>query len=269
MRSDPRIGLAIALAVAAIALLWLLVGWLAADAIWTVVGSGSHAITLLAIFLLLVGLAVALLFRRFWRVKSDLLSGRNVIAQWVVDGEAFKAFASVAEPRERAEKRGALMLMGFFVAVIFGAFALFDPQVALPMLAMAALLVLILAAAYVMGRRQLEPGSGEVIVGTDGALVNDVLHVWGAFPAWLANVELEPGPGPILTISYAVLVRFGPRYVSVMMPVPPGKIGLAEEVERRLRHRVGKARRRTAKRVGPATGSHGQTHRKGGRAAKD
>lgn len=269
MKSDPRIGLAVSLAVAAIALLWLLVTWLAADAIWTVVGFGSHAITLLAIFLLLVGLAAALLFRRFWRVKSDLLSGRNVIARWVVDGDAFKAFASVAEPRERAEKRGALMLMGLFVAVIFGAFALFSPQIALPMLAMAALLVLILVAAYVMGKRQPEHGSGEVIVGTDGALVSDVLHVWGAFPAWLADAELEPGPVPILTISYGALVRFGPRYVSVMMPVPLGKIGLAEEVERRLRHRVGKPRRRAAKRVDPATGSRGHTHPKGGPAAGD
>ncbi|MHB1101400.1 MAG: hypothetical protein ACYC0C_01190 [Devosia sp.] len=279
MRSDPRIGLSVSLAVAAAALLWLAARGLAADTIWNALGYASHAITLLSIFLLLAGLAVALLFHRFWRVRSDLLSGRNVIARWTADRDAFEAFAGVAEARDRAEKRGALMLMFFFITVIFGGFALFNPEVALPMLTMAALLALLLTGAYFMGnrirRRQLEPASGEIIVGTEGLLVNDVLHVWGVFLAWLSDVELEPGTNPVLTITYAFLARYGPQYVTVMLPVPPGGIGVAEEVERRLRERLHRPRRRASKRVDKAGGtglairSHEPAHPKGGPAPRD
>ncbi|MDP1732504.1 MAG: hypothetical protein Q8L54_15295 [Devosia sp.] len=274
MRSDPRIGLTVSLAVAAAALLWLAARWLAADAIWNALGDTSHAVTLLCIFLLLTGLAVALLFHRFGRVRSDLLNGRNVFARWTVDPDAFKAYAGVAEARDRAEKRGTLMLMFFFIAVIFGGFALFNPEVALPMLTMAALLALLLTGAHFMGnrirRRQLEPASGEIIVGTDGLLVNDVLHVWGVFLAWLSDVELESGTNPVLTITYAFLARYGPQYVTVMLPVPQGGIGVAEEVERRLRERLGRPpRRRASKGAGPATGSHEPAHPKGGPAATD
>ena len=51
MRSDPRIGLMVSLLICAAAALWLVGQWLAADAVWDalwpVLGYGTHAITLL------------------------------------------------------------------------------------------------------------------------------------------------------------------------------------------------------------------------------
>ncbi len=243
MKSDPRIGMMVSLAIAAAALLWFIAIAFAGEDIQDALGDLAHVITFVSIILLLAGLAVALLFRRYWRVKSDLLAGRNVIARWVVDPESFKSFAVVADSRDRADKRGALMLMFFFIAVIFGGFILFDPEVAVPMLAVAGALALVLTGAYLWSnrirRKQLEPTSREVIVGNDGLLVNDVLHVWGVFMSWLAGVELERGQRPILTITYAYLARFGPQYITVPLPVPPGEIERAEEVERSLGERLG------------------------------
>ena len=255
MKSDPRIGLVVSLAIAAAALLWLIAMGFAGEDIQDALGDLAHVITFLSIFLLITGIAVSFLFRRYWRVRSDLLAGRNVIERWVVDPEAFKAFATVADTRDRADKRGALMLMFFFIVVIFGGFILFDPEVALPMLGVAAALALVLTGAYFWSnrirRKQLEPTSREVIVGNDGLLVNDVLHVWGVFMSWLAGVELERGARPILTITYAYLARYGPQYVSVPLPVPPGEIARAEEVERRLGGRLeASPRRRAARRAG-------------------
>lgn len=230
--------MAVALVVAAMALGWLLGQWLAGDAVFAALGYATHAITLLSIFALIAGLAVALLFRRFATVRSDLLAGRNVVARWSVDAEVYTAFAARAIAADRADKRGALLAVLFFVAVIFGLFALFDPEAAPAMLGMAVVVGLLMVAAYLLGgrvmRRQLEPASREVIVGTDGLLVNGVLHVWSAFLTWLADASLTAGPPASLVITYAYLARFGPQFVSVMLPVPPEAVHLAEAVVARL-----------------------------------
>lgn len=255
MRSDPRIGMAVALAVAAIALGWLLGQWLAGDTVFAALGDATHAITLLSIFALIAGLAVALLFRRFATVRADLLAGRNVIARWRVDAEAYSAFAARAVAADRADKRGALVLVLFFIAVIFGLFALFDPEAAPAMLGMAVVVAVLMVAAYLLGgrvmRRQLEPASREVIVGTGGLLVNGVLHVWSAFLTWLADASLTLGPPASLVITYAYLARFGPQFVSVMLPVPAEAVPLAETVVARLAPQ--RASRRRAVRDGAKT----------------
>jgi hypothetical protein len=127
MRSDPRVGAMVSLGLAGIAALWLLAQVVASDALFDVLGSNVHPITFLSIFVLVSGLAVALLFRSYGRVKADLLAGRNVLARWTVDPATFKTVGAAAEERERGEKRGALYLIFFFVAVIFGGFVLYDP----------------------------------------------------------------------------------------------------------------------------------------------
>jgi hypothetical protein len=177
-------------------------------------------------------------------VKADLLVGRNVIARWTVDPASFKKFSPVAEARDRAEKRGALYLIFFFVFVIFGGIALMDPEVAFPMLATGAALALIVTIAFWFGnrirKRHLQLRSGEIIVGTQGLLVNDVLHVWSVFLSWLVGAEIEKGPPPILTITYAFWGRYGPQYVGVMLPIGPGQMALARSVEERLQQALGK-----------------------------
>src|SRR5690606_12097315 len=145
---------------------------------------------------------VALLFLRFSRVRADLLAGRNVVARWHVTAEQLAAFAGTAIDRDRADKRGALLLIAGLVVVIFGAFAVFDPEVAPMMLGIAALVLVAVGVAYLISGRvargQLRYRSGDVIVGRDGLLVNDALHVWGIPLSWLAGTRLEPG---IMTVT--------------------------------------------------------------------
>lgn len=249
MLSDPRIGLAFSLLICAAAALWLLAQWFASDALWDLLwpylGYGIHAITFLSIFAVIACLLVALLFYRYARVKADLLAGRNVIARWTVDPASFKSFSAVAEARDRAEKRGALYVIFFFVVLIFGGIALIDREVAPFMLAAGAAMGLLAVVAFWLSNRvrrsHLQMRSGEVIVGTQGLLVNDVLHVWSAFLSWLVDVELEKGPHPALTITYAFWGRYGPQYVSVMLPIAPGHMDLALAVQARLRQAIDKS----------------------------
>jgi hypothetical protein len=257
MLSDPRIGLIASLVVVLLAMGWLAGQWLFSDSLFAVLGYAEHAITLLSIFLGLAGSAVALLFRRFHRVRTDLLAGRNVIARWTVDPQLFRTFAAVADKRDREDKQGALLMVLVFIVVIFGAFALFDLEAAPAMLSMAAAVALAVVLAFLFGnrvrRKQLEPRSGDIIVGTDGVLVNGVLHVWSAFLTWLRGATLEPGPPAILTIDYAFLARYGVQEVAVMLPVPPGAEREAENAVRRLNEAAGvKLMRRRRGGRGPA-----------------
>jgi hypothetical protein len=198
----------------------------------------------LAIFAVLACPFVALLFYRYARVKADLLAGRNVIARWKVDPTSFKSFSAVAEARERTEKRGALYLVAFFVVAIFGAIALIDPEVAPLMSLSGAALMAIVTLAFWYGNRvrrsHSRMRSGEIVVGTEGLLVNDVLHVWSILLSWLVSAETEKGPPPILTITYGFWGRYGPQYVGVMLPIGPGQMELAQVVEDRLRQAVAK-----------------------------
>lgn len=238
MRSNPLVGAAVSLAIAAAAAMWLVLQWVARDGLFDLLGYAMHAMTLLAVFALIAGLAVALLFRRFARVRADLLAGRNVIARWSVGAAEFEVFTARAIAADRADKRGALALVVGLVILIFGAFALFDPEVAPAMLGMAGVVALLMAGAYLLGgrviRRQLEPASREVIVGTDGLMLNGVLHVWSAILTWLTDVDLETGPPAVLVVTYAYLARFGPQYVTVALPVPEAAVPLARQVVEQL-----------------------------------
>jgi len=231
------------------AIVWLLGQWLFAAELWTNLGDATHAVTFLAMFAVVACPFVALLFYRYARVKADLLAGRNVIAQWKVDPASFKSFSAVAEARDRAEKRGALFLIFFFIAIIFGAIAMLDREAAPAMLMAGAGMGAVTAIAFWLSNRvrksHLELRSGEIIVGTQGLLVNDVLHVWSGFLSWLVDVGLEKGPPRILTITYAFWGRYGPQFVSVMLPVPPDQIDLAVKVKERLGTALGKTHKTT------------------------
>jgi hypothetical protein len=251
MLTDPRVGVRISLLTCAAAGVWLLGQVFDGDALWEilwpVLGYGTHVITLLSIFTVVTCPFVALLFYRYAKVKADLLAGRNVIARWAVDPATFKKFSPVAEARDRADKRGALNLIAFFVVVIFGAVALMDPEVAPLMLVAGVALMTVVTIAFWFGnrirKRHLQMRSGEIIVGTDGLLVNDVLHVWSVPLSWLADVELEKGPPPILTITYAFWGRYGPQFVGVMLPMRAGQMDLARGAAERLKQALSKRRK--------------------------
>jgi hypothetical protein len=257
MLSDPRIGLVGSFIVAGFGALWLVALWIAGDELWSSLGYVSHAMTLLSIFAIATGLAVSLLFRRFARVKRDLLAGRNVLARWLVDPKEFAAFSPVAEVRDRAEKRSALIFILVLLALTFGAFSLYDPEAAPMMLSVGAAVAAAIVLAFLWGnrirRKHLTLRTGEVIVGSEGLIFNGVLHVWGGLLSWLSSAELEKTPHPILTITYGYVARYGVQYVSVPLPVPPESVAAAEQVAVELNALAGRpTRRRRRKAEAPA-----------------
>ena len=239
MLSDPRRGLQISLILAFAAGLWLGAQWPLGDRFFEMLGYAVYAVDLVAILVLIAGLLVALLFARYLQVKRDLLAGRKVIARWQADPNSFRTFAALADARDDSDKRGVLIVLLGFVVVIFCGFALADQSAAPAMLSVAAVLSLAMVLAYALGRRirrrQLEPHSREIIVGFDGLLINDVLHVWKTPLSWFVSCRIEPGTPGLMTVTYAFVARYGAQFVDVLLPVPDHAVQLAHQVERSLR----------------------------------
>ena len=237
MLFDPRRGIVISLLVVAASAVWFAAIWIDASAIFRRLGYAMHAGTLLAIFALLAGLAVAGLFLRFHRVRTELLEGRRVLARWRIDERAFKAFVPGALEADRRDKMQALVTVGLFTLAIFGGFALFDREAAFAMLSIAAAFLILMLVAFLLGQRvvasQLVYRGGEAIVGERGLLFNGVLHVWSAPLTWLTGARAS-ADGRTLEVDYAFLSRMGAQTVAVVIPAPPEAKAEVETAAERL-----------------------------------
>lgn len=220
MTADPRVLLAIALITLVVAGLWLISAWVFADWLHQSIGDLSFVLTLVALLAFFSAIVVSFIFYKLHVVKRDLSSGRNVIARWRISSADLDAFRKVALTEDDQEKRQALFTMFAFILVIFGAIAAFDQRVAAPMMITAVSLMLVLSIAYAVGKRittsHLTMRSGEVIIGKEGVLVNDVLHVWAVPLSRLSDAGLA---NDVMYVDYAYWGRSGPQCVTIRLPV--------------------------------------------------
>ena len=251
MRSDPRIGYWISLGIAGLSGLWLFALWPFSEDMEAFFGMAVHAITFLAIFLLLTGLAVSLLFSGYVRIKSDLAAGRNVLARWHVDRGTWRQFAGPADAMNRSEKTSLLLMLYAFIAVICGGLALAIPKdwhifgwIALGMAA-------VVTVAFLLGNRvyerQLVYRTGEIIIGRDGMSVDGVLHVWGNWLSWLEGAEVIERPVKMLIVAYSFWTRYGWQTVTARAPIIAGDIEQMHALARTLNEAAGRMPRRKRK----------------------
>lgn len=238
MRSDPRIGMMIAFAVAVLSAGWIAAQAIVSDQLFAQLGYGMHALTFVSIFLLVAGVVVALLFRCFASVRQELLDGTNVIARWTVDADTWSQFAKPAAQMERGEKQALLLTMYALIALVCGGLALAVTDDAAIFGWIAVGIAVIVTAGFLAGQRsftgQLEYRGGDVIVGRRGALVNGVLHVWDAWLSWLEGAAVSERKPAMLCISYGYWARYGPQSVTVRIPFAPQQASLAMAVRAAL-----------------------------------
>ncbi len=238
MVTDPRVGLTVSLAISVAAAAWLVVQFVFDAELAEALGMNRHFVTYFAIVVLFSALAAALVFAQFHRVRSDLRAGRNVLAAWTVDPAEFSRVAADADRKDRTEKRGALILILAFTAVIFAGVAAFDPEAAPGMIGVGAALSVVIVIAFLYGARvrriQMMFRSDGIVVGRDGLMMNGILHVWAVPLTWLVGAELSGRPPATLVVTYAVFGRFGPQLQTVVLPVPEQALALAQRAELEL-----------------------------------
>jgi hypothetical protein len=237
MPFDPHRARRVALIVLALPFVWFAALWLASDAIWQRLGMSMHAVTFVSIFVAASAAVTALLFGRWARIEDDLLAGRDVIARWQIDAASLAATEAVTRVAEGRDKAALFRIVLRLIALIFGAFAVFDPTAAPVMLAaavgLAALIWLARRAGEASLAAQAEMRSGEVVVGRHGLRYNGRLHVWGTPLCWLRGAALERSPLS-LVVGYAYLTRVGVQSVDVRLPVPAAARDEARRAEAAL-----------------------------------
>ena len=131
-----------------------------------------------------------------------------------------------------------MILILALTAVIFSAFAIADPEVAPGMLGIGVVFSALIIAAFFYGRRvsriQMQFRSGRIVVGRDGLTMNGVLHVWAIPLTWLVGAELVQQPPATLAVTYAFLARFGLQSQTIVLPVPPQALRVAQRAAREL-----------------------------------
>ncbi len=227
MRSDPRTGYWVSLSVAAIAVAWLGLFALDGDALHDRLGSAAFAITFIALFLAISAVIVAMLFRRFVRVRNDLVAGSDVVARWTVDPEDWPAFAEHAGEATRADHRAILVAILAFDVVICSVLAAINPGDATIFLWIGLGIAAVGCLGWLLGRRAMADHltfrTGDVIVGRRGMLVNGVLHVWGYAGARLDAVQVIDDEKPNrLAFTYSWIARTGRQYATAYAPIPDG-----------------------------------------------
>lgn len=227
MLSDPRRALWITIAVGALAALWIGVYVLFNEELLDAIGDGAHASAFLSAVIAVSCVFIALMFRRFARVREGLRL-QQALARWRVERGEWKTFARAVAPGVAADMRMTLGLIVFFAVVIPGAMALggMDPAI-LFWIALGIIGVGFLG--YGLGRRQTAAvyryRGGEVALGRDGIEVNGTYHVWGVVGSHLVSAEIEEHVVPArLTLVYAYWMRAGEQFVTVYAPVPAAEL---------------------------------------------
>ena len=124
MLSNPFTGQRVSLALAALCGVWLTIYVFNAEALYHRLGDLAHALTFLAIFLGLSGVAVSFLFRGMARVRRALATGEEVFGRWQVTPQEWADFVGRSRPEGIKDRAMTLFLIAVFSVVICGALAI-------------------------------------------------------------------------------------------------------------------------------------------------
>ena len=140
------------------------------------------AVLFLSIFLFLVALIVALMFRGRAQKLKKLITGENVLAFWSLSEEDKKAYAEAMVRHEKKKNKVMFGVTAVFIFLIFGGFIVFMEDgkgfMGIMMTGLIAILALFAFGmpGYYKGRNL--KGDGQVLIGKDYAYVNGIFHNW-------------------------------------------------------------------------------------------
>jgi hypothetical protein len=211
-------------------------------------GANGIGLAVLGGFVLMTGLVALGVVGWHAVVVSRVLSGRDLLLNWVYEGAAWRQFADQEVAERSAQGRGLVVMAALIAAVIVGVFLAVAPDreaagFAALFVAVAIALAALAAWAGVRAVRRRSSGPQvELFLGRGGLWLGGMSHVWRGFGARLESAAIVEAHGvTALEIVYSVLQSTGPRalvfyrrYETVRLPVPPGREAEAEAAVREL-----------------------------------
>ena len=196
--------------------------------------SGGGALIFLGIFLIPVGLFVALLFRRRAQVLDRLFAEKDLLAHWTYAPGEWETYAHKDHRFRSSNAKKIFFLIAFFSVLFSLVFLLVDFESGRFVALVLAVVVLLMAgvaklSVWLPQRRNAE-GPGELLLSAEGLWLAGELHTWTVGGARLEEVAYAPGDTTILSFTYSAPNNGGPQYYTVLVPIPRGEEGQAKAI---------------------------------------
>jgi membrane protein YdbS with pleckstrin-like domain len=169
---------------------------------------GVWAVVMVSLFLMIVSVVVALVWRDRAGKLERLESGEELLAEWILDSEQKRRYIEHLYESSRAKNMVILTIMLFWIVLIFGGFVLFMDEGRWIMGGVAVGLIAVLTLfAYGMPRyyrRSNLKSDGRIMIGVKYASINGYLHNWDYPLSGLSSIRIiqEPFYGIQLVYYY-------------------------------------------------------------------
>lgn len=156
------------------------------------------AIVMISIFLFLISLVVAYMFRSREKKLQSLITGENLLASWTLNRTQKNAYVNYLFEHEKRKNSAIFLVIAVMAVVVFGIFILVIDEGKIAMfLAMIGLLVFLSLFAFGMPwyyKYQNSKNDGVVMIGDKFAYINGYFHNWDFILSGLSKVKIMKSP---------------------------------------------------------------------------
>ncbi|MCB1585287.1 MAG: zinc ribbon domain-containing protein [Xanthomonadales bacterium] len=164
------------------------------------------AVTFVSIFLMLVFIAIAYMFRSREKKLQTLITGENLIAHWTLTNDEKYQYSNYLYQKEKAENLSKWILLSILFLVVFGITILIIEEAKLAIFfIMTGFICFFAFIAFIMPvyyRNKNMRADGEILIGQKFAYVNGYFHNWDFPLSGLKKAKIIKEPFRGLLIHY-------------------------------------------------------------------
>ena len=198
---------------------------------------GGFAVSLVAAFLAIISLIVAIIYFQLAQKFKRITSGDNFIAHWRYEREEWLKFTEKEYKYEKNKNRMLLLFIGVIALAVFIIFSLVNHDSWLIMvmvwLGLMALLSIFAFLVPWLNYKARKKSSYELYLSKNGVYIGGSFHVWGFLGSKLEEAAFDEKEMQVI-LDYSYLTRTGHSNEIVHIPVPPSKIDTAREAVEKL-----------------------------------
>jgi len=181
------------------------------------------ALAFVSFFLFISALIVGFMFRSREKKLQTLISGENLLAQWILTPQQKEKYFNYLFEQESGRNKVILFSISFIAIIVFGIFILVIDEGKLFMLAVLAGLISFLALfAYGMPyyyKNSNKRGDGKILIGAKYAYINGYFHNWDFLLSGLSKVKAIKKPFYGINLVYYYTDRTLEHSEELFIPV--------------------------------------------------
>jgi len=199
---------------------------------------GGGVILVAGIFFAIVGIILFFNYRKQAILLSQILTGEGVLAKWEFDVYFWESFANKYLQRYLSMNKSSLVFISAILIIIFGIIMIIDPEVAkiMGLIGLGLIIFFSIFAFFVprISAKNLKKSPPIAIIAKNGILVGKQFHSWGMFGNRFESSRIVEDEINIMEVNYSYRARSGRSIITILVPIPKGKLEEAQEIARKL-----------------------------------